>query len=134
MEQIIAQRRDQDCAVAAIGWYFHLRYEDAFVAAVSVEPNLIKGGGLTVRQIQQVATRLGRKLRRVHWKRVDIETDTGILIVNWNQPEKQGGSYGHCVVLRKGTIICPRLPSAWDADEYLTFENGRIGTLLVESE
>jgi len=134
MEAIIAQRRNQDCAVAAIGWYFHLRYEDAFVAAVSVNPHMIRGGGLTVRQIQAVAARLGRTLRRVHHQRVDLEADAGILVVNWNQPAKQGGSYGHCVVLRKGTIICPRLPSAWDAEEYLTFEDGRVGTLLVETE
>ena len=132
MEPIIAQRRDQDCAVAALGWFFHLRYEDAFVAAVSVQPNLIRGGGLTVREIQRVGERLGRPLRRVDRRRVDLEEDSGILIVNWNEPAKQDGSYGHCVVLRKGTIICPRLPSAWDAAEYLAAENGRIGTLLVE--
>lgn len=133
MERIIAQRREQDCAVAALGWYFHLRYEDAFVAAVSVEPNLLRSGGLSVGQIQRVAARLGRPLTRVHHSKVDLEEDKGILIVNWNQPEQQGGAYGHCVLLRKGTIICPRLPSAWDADEYLTVENGRIGTLLVEA-
>lgn len=133
MEAIIAQRRDQDCAVAALGWYFHLRYEDIFVAAVLTVPDMLKTGGLSVTQIQQVARRLGRRLRRVPHNKVDLEEDKGILIVNWNHPEKQNGSYGHCVVLRKGTIICPRLPSAWDADEYLQVEDGRIGTLLVEA-
>lgn len=132
MERIIAQRRDHDCAVACLGWMFRVRYEDAFVAAVSVEPNLIRGGGLTVAQIQKAATRFGRTLARVHHSKVDLEEDRGILVVNWNDP-KQQGSFGHCVVLRKGTIICPRLPAAYDADEYLTVENGRVGTLLVEA-
>jgi ABC-type bacteriocin/lantibiotic exporter with double-glycine peptidase domain len=132
MEPIIAQRRDTDCAVAVIGWYFHMRYEDAYVAAVTVEPNLLKNGGLSVVQIQTVASRLGRKLKRLHWSKVDLEEDCGILIVNWNEPKRQNGSYGHCVVLRRGTIICPRLPAAYDADEYLALENGRVGTLLVE--
>lgn len=131
MERIVAQRRDQDCAVAALAWFFHLRYEDAFVAAVSVEPNLIVHGGLTVKQMQEVGKRLGFPLKRVPWNKVDLEEDVGILVVNWNHPEKQGGASGHAVVLRKGTIICPRLPSAWDAEEYLRVEDGRIGTLLV---
>lgn len=121
-----------DCSVACLGWLFRVRYEDAFVAAVSVEPNLINGGGLTVKQIQEAATRFGRKLKRVHWRKVDLEEDRGILVVNWNDPETQGG-FGHCVILRKGTIICPRLPAAYDADEYLALENGRVGTLLVEA-
>lgn len=129
----MAQRRDQDCAVAALAWFYHLRYEDAFVAAVTVEPNLVKFGGLTVRQIQQISERLGCKLRRVHWRRVDLDNDVGILIVNWNHPEKQGGAAGHAVILRRGTIICPRLPSAWDAEDYLRVEDGRIGTLLVSA-
>lgn len=133
MEHIVAQRRDTDCAVAALAWFYRIRYEDAFVAAVTVEPDLIKRGGLTIGQMQLVAERLGCKLKRVHWKKVDLDDDVGILIVNWNHPENQNGATGHAVVLRKGTIICPRLPSAWDAEEYLKVEDGRIGTLLVSA-
>jgi ABC-type bacteriocin/lantibiotic exporter with double-glycine peptidase domain len=132
MEAIIAQRRDMDCAVACLGWYFHLRYEDVFAEALKVGP-LIRQGGLTVRQIQDVAKRLGYPLTRVHHSKVDLEEDVGILTVTWNDPAMQGGAYGHAVVLRKGTILCPRLPSMWDADVYLDVERGRIGTLLVEA-
>jgi hypothetical protein len=89
MEAIIAQRRDMDCAVACLGWYFHLRYEDVFAEALKVGP-LIRQGGLTVRQIQDVAKRLGYPLTRVHHSKVDLEEDVGILTVTWNDPAMQG--------------------------------------------
>lgn len=130
---MVAQRRDQDCAVSALAMFCHLRYEDVFVAAVRSAPEWKRYGGLTLREVISTARRLGRRLAPVSWKRVDLEEHAGILGINWNNPKEQGGA-GHWVVLREGTIIDPSGPAIWDAAEYLTANNGRAGTLLVEVE
>jgi ABC-type bacteriocin/lantibiotic exporter with double-glycine peptidase domain len=133
MEPIIAQRRDQDCGVAALALYVHRRYEDVFVAAIQRCPTMVKDGGLTLDDLVAIAKSFGYGLKRVHYRKVDLDSDAGVLGVNWNKP-KEHGSRGHWVVLREGTIICPRLPSVWDADDYLKIENGRVGTLLVRED
>lgn len=132
MIPLVAQRRDQDCGVSALAMFAHLRYEDVFVAAVQTAPHWKRDGGLTVRELIAAARRLGRRLSPLHWRRVDLDEHAGVLAVNWNKPKEQNGSAGHWVVLREGTIIDPRDPSVWDADEYLKTQNGRAGTLLVE--
>lgn len=119
--------------MAALAFYVHRRYEDVFVAAIQQCPTMVKDGGLNVRDMIAIARSFGYALTRVHHRKVDLDGDVGVLGVNWNQPKKQGGR-GHWVVLREGTIICPRLPSVWDADDYLKIENGRVGTLLVRED
>ncbi len=132
MQPLHLQRRDKDCGIAALASLLHLRYEDAYAAALIAEPRWRRNGGLSVRGIVETAAALGFRLGRVHHRRVDLETMRGALIVNWNDPKKMGG-YGHCVILDEGRILDPRddPQGIYDADEYLTLNNGRVGTLLT---
>lgn len=132
MRIVIPQRRDQDCGVAALACYLGVRYEDAFVAAVHVAPKWKRAGGLGMKEMCRAAARIGRPLERVHWRRVDLDESVGILGINWNNPKDHNGSWGHWVVLFRGVIADPRDPSIGDASDYLTINNGRAGTLLVE--
>jgi ABC-type bacteriocin/lantibiotic exporter with double-glycine peptidase domain len=129
---LVEQRRDEDCAVTAIAHFFALRYEDVFVAAVRANPTWKRDGGLNIDQMIATARLLGRRLKRVNWRRVDLEESTGILVVNWNRPKEHHGSSGHWVVLREGHILDAAPPALHDADEFLRQYNGRVGTLLVE--
>lgn len=135
MQPLHTQRRDKDCAIAALASLLHLQYEDVYAAALIAEPHWKRTGGLSVRGIVQAAEALGFKLGRVHHRHVDLETMRGLLIVNWNEPKKMGG-YGHCVILDEGRILDPRdnPQGIYDADEYLALNGGRVGTLLTIGE
>lgn len=130
--RLVEQRRDEDCGITAISHYFAMRYEDVFVAAVRANPHWKRDGGLSIAQMISTARRLGRRLRAVHWRHVDLEESSGILTVNWNQPKEHDGSYGHWVVLREGHILDAAPLALHDASEFLTQYNGRVGTLLIE--
>ena len=127
MERIINQRRAFDCAVAAAAMFAQCHYNDALLAAAKVVTKLETG--LTVGEMVRVLRRLGCSVKRVQWNRVDVDCDTGLLIVNWNNPKID---YKHAVILRRGTLVDPSDSTVWDADDYLKVNKGRVGTLLVE--
>jgi ABC-type bacteriocin/lantibiotic exporter with double-glycine peptidase domain len=129
MQLLVAQRRSFDCAVSAAAMFAQVHYNDAFVAAVRTTRHL--SSGMTVSEIARMLRRLGCPVRRVSWRRVDLEEDSGLLMINWNRPAQHGAT-SHAVVLRRGTLIDPLDPSVWDAEDFLKVKNGRVGTLLVE--
>jgi len=131
--QIQNQRRAHDCGVAALASYLSTPYEDVYVAAVAVSPRFCKGDGLTIKAMLVIAKAFGRPLVRVPWQRVDLDDDTGVLGINWNNPKAHGGAIGHWVVLRTGTIGDPQGSRVEDASDYLAFMGGRVGTLLKET-
>ena len=127
MERIINQRREFDCSVAAAAMFAQCHYNDALLAAARVVKRM--ESGITVGEIARVLKRLGCPVKRVAWQKVDLDNDTGLLVVNWNDEDVP---YKHAVVLRRGTIVDPSDSTTWDADDYLKVNNGRVGTLLAE--
>ena len=123
---LVAQRKQFDCGVAAFAMLFHLPYEDAYALAIAHIGVKVRRG-MCLYELRTLAKRIGRPLRTVHHRKVDLEEDSGILGVNW----AKGG--GHWVVLRKGTIVDPAQAQTWDADEYLALHEGRVGSLLTEA-
>ena len=124
---IVAQQRTFDCGVAALAMWLHVDYADVYAAAVQLVGRRLKLG-LTLGELRQLALVFARPMATVHFRRVDIEDDAGILGVNWEADEP-----GHWVVLRRGTIIDPSGAQVWDADEYLRCHKGRVGSLLTDT-
>ena len=132
---IHAQRKGYDCGVAALASFLGTTYEDAYVAAVATSTDFKRRLGLTIPDMITMAAGFGRRLVRVHYRRVDLDEHVGVLGVNWHQSQwRKHGATGHWVVLRAGTIIDPAGPSYGDAHDYLTANRGRAGTLLREVE
>jgi ABC-type bacteriocin/lantibiotic exporter with double-glycine peptidase domain len=130
---IHAQRRSNDCGVAALASFVGSSYEDCYVAAVAQSATFLRRQGLTIADMIAMAKAFGRTLRPLHYRRVDLDEHIGILGVNWHQSQwKRHGATGHWVLLREGTIIDPVGPSYGDAHDYLAVNKGRAGTLLQE--
>lgn len=131
--RLVTQRRGFDCGVAAVAMWCHVDYADAFYVAARLAGNGAHGirDGLSGVQLQRIAARFARPLRRVHWRKVDLDEDAGILGINY----RTGGS-GHWVVLRRGTLIEPDPANLriWDADIYLKRYRARLGMLLTDHE
>lgn len=128
MITVVSQRRHFDCGVACLAMLCNVDYADAFYACAQVSKRKLRQG-VTLRQLQQAARKLGRPLRLVHCRNVDLDEDIGILSLGW-----KGSKDGHAVYLRRGTIIEPdEHIRVWDADEYFKASKGvRLGHLLVE--
>jgi len=130
---IHAQRRSNDCGVAALASFIGTSYEDMYVAAVASSPTFLAKQGLSIPDMITMAAGFGRRLQRLDYRRVDISEHIGILGVNWHKSQwKRHGATGHWVILREGTIIDPVGPSYGDAHDYLAINKGRAGTLLQE--
>lgn len=127
------QRHSGDCGIAALASFTGLSYEDVYMVAVQVDKRIPRTGA-TVTELVKVAKKLGRTLERVHWRKVDVECDEGILGITWNDPAAHNKVKGHWVLLLRGLIIDPWDTATVDADEYLMVNGGRVGTLLVETK
>ena len=128
MQTLVAQRRGFDCGVACVAIAARTDYADAFYVAARIAGPKIREG-LTVTQLMRVASRLKHPMKRVHWRKVDLDEDSGILGILWPGPAWKSG---HWVVLRCGTIIDPDGLKIWDADDFMKAHKARPGTLLVE--
>src|SRR3989304_3560594 len=106
MNPLVTQRHPSDCGIAALAMYTNIRYEDVYMAAVQTDKRIPKTG-MDTKRLVAVAKKLGRQLEPVHWQRVDLENDEGILGVNWNDPAAHAGVKGHWVLLLRGLIIDP---------------------------
>lgn len=130
MIRLVAQRRKFDCGIAALAAALRQDYTDVFVVAAQVASKRLHVG-LTTTDLLNVASKFGRPMRRVHYRKVDVEEDSGVLGINWNNPKRHGAD-GHWVVLYKGVILDPSGPEVWEASVYLETNGGRPATLLVE--
>lgn len=127
------QRRPHDCGVAVLSSFLAVPYEDMYVAGAVVAPGFAQDGGLSIDDMLKMAKAYKRDLVRVHWRKVDLKRDSGILGVNWDRSQwKKHGACGHWVILSAGTVIDPS-DLAYDlAPVYLKKYKGRAGTLLRE--
>ena len=120
--QLVAQREENDCSIAALASIAGVTYEDALRAVAKVDPVHMGRTGLWVRQIEQAATDLGCPLRRR--KRYDIQHDVGLLRVQLPNRDV------HVVWLANGLIVNWDL-SVWRAEDYLQRLGAKPGVLLV---
>lgn len=95
-----------DCGLAALAMALGVPYERVFQAAP-----LAAREGLTARQLQAVATKLGARLRSK--RDVDLYADTGILGIEFSRGP------GHWCYLHAGTLVDPDDTTLWDVDDYL---------------
>ena len=120
---IIAQRTAMDCAVACLAMLCGVEYE---VALAAFRHN-VSARGATIRQLQQAARRLKTTLV---WsrRRVDVETETGLLCVRSAQWPND-----HLVVLKEGQIIDTDW-TLWDADVFLAAYKAKPISFLTFKE
>jgi ABC-type bacteriocin/lantibiotic exporter with double-glycine peptidase domain len=139
---IVRQRRRSDCGLAALANLLQVTYEDAYVEAVKVSAKGVRTNGLLMRELVEIAKRLGRQLRPLHFQRVrallkDEEQWSGILGINWTAQHDgcaKCDPIGHWVTVHKGVVMDPddNPPRAYDPDEYIALHPGRWGYALVE--
>jgi hypothetical protein len=125
---LIAQRKQGDCAIAALAMFAMQTYEDAYVAFSKVDP---RRGGSSVyhADILKAAKHLGIGL--LPTRRYDLDDDEGVLRVRWNgRKERKQNRHGHFVTVRNGQIFCPADVMVYPWREYLTLYDGRPCTLL----
>lgn len=130
---IYPQRKSYDCGVAALATYVNIPFEDVYAVALACSSTFQRKQGTTVEDLQKMAKVFSHPLKRLDYRRVDLEEHNGILAVNWHRSVwKRHGCRGHWVVLRNGLIIDPSGGTITDAEEYLTVNRGTVGTLLQE--
>lgn len=125
---IIAQKKQGDCAIAALAMFAMQTYEDTYVAMSRIDPHR---GGLSVyhADIVKAAKLLGIVLTPT--RKFDLDDDEGVLRVRWNgRRERKQNPHGHFVAVRNGQIFCPADAMVYPWRDYLTLYNGRPGTLL----
>jgi hypothetical protein len=145
---IVKQRRHtQVCGLVALANYLNFPYEDVYVLGCKVSPKGVKFGFL-LRELAEVAAKLGRPMQAVHWSKVrqqllyggtaegDASDFSGVVGVNWATTKGKTGTRegGHWVFVRNGTLIDPDddPPRLWDPDDYLTTFKGTFGWALIE--
>ena len=102
------QLHNSDCGVAVLAMATGLPYETVFQAAPQAGRD-----GLTPRQLQTLAARLGFSVRAE--RDVDWESDSGIVGIEYATQVT-----GHWLYLRAGTLIDPSDGTLWNADDYCT--------------
>lgn len=118
--KVIPQRHASDCTVACLAMLLQVSYEEALLA---FDQRAIITRGTDIKFVKAAARRLKRTLRLR--RKVDLENDTGMLIVasqNWH--------VDHVVILREGIIIDTD-STIWDADSYLTIHHAHGKSLLT---
>lgn len=127
--KLMAQRRDFDCGVASLAMLYRLKYEDVYHVAISVvPPSKIRRVGIQGYELETIARRFKRPLRRLHYRRVDLENHIGILSINYAYQK-----VGHWVVLHQGTVLDPSDAEVWDAEDYVRQRGTRHGGLWMEA-
>jgi hypothetical protein len=115
-----AQLHMADCGLAALAMALGLPYEQVFRAAPMAARE-----GLTARQLQSVATKLGARL--ITKANPDFYADQGVLGLEFQEGP------GHWAFLRQGAVIDPADTTIWDVDDYLAHYNATWDYFLVAS-
>lgn len=124
---MIRQRKDGDCGTAALAMYLEQAYEDVYLVLAQIDRRNRGGKGITYRQLQDVALRLGRPLR--YRRRFALDEDEGVLGVMWKTRRK---SAGHWVALLAGKIFDPGMEIPQTASDWLEQNKARATCLLSD--
>ena len=115
------QLHHTDCGLAALAMATGLAYEVVYQACPP------KGrDGLTPRQLQALATKLGFSLRTK--RGFDWAEDTGIVGVEYKHH-----SPGHWLYLREGALIDPADGCIWSPEDYLAVREAECDEFLSVS-
>lgn len=117
----IVQKDGGDCAIAALAMILQKPYVEVSKAAISLF-NKPHQHGLLTREIIQLGEHLGGKFRSKLAKTIDLDNDTGVLLVR-----RKGGD--HAVVLFNGVVFDPGDGLIYSSDVFLTTH--KILRLLV---
>ena len=131
--RVIRQRESWDCAVAAINmvapW---MDYEAIRLTVAMVEPKWQGRRGLYVREVIEVAARLGVALEPTR-RPAALETSTGVLRVYWDHRSQRAKANpgGHAVAVERAWIYDPMTGNALPWRDYQARHGASLGTLLV---
>ena len=130
--QVVAQRHDWDCGVAALSMLLRTPYGDVIATTKRLYP-VIPRRGLGIVHLEVIAEEFGKHLKRVY-KSKDylLDRPTGILGLNGGEMHWSG----HWVMMKEGVIIEPwhERYSIYGLKEYLQETKSRPATLLVLEE
>lgn len=127
--RLVPQRAKADCGVAALATFLEQSYEDVYLVVSAIEAKSRGKQGLNLAQVILAAKAFGVTLSRK--ARPVMDDDEGVLVVNWRGKKARESVFrGHLVVLGHGVIVDPADGLILPADEYLTRENARAGSLL----
>jgi hypothetical protein len=121
--RMVAQRHEADCAVACLGMFLGVSYEDALIALGGEVPSILRKGALWS-EMRRAAAKLGVPLVL---KRKWGLADEGILCVKY----KKGH---HVVVLRQGLIFDTDYRVWALGDFYAAPPKAPFGSLLVRED
>lgn len=134
---VVTQRRSMDCGLAALANLLGMRYEDLFVEAVKLRKAGVKDG-FTMYELVEIARRVGRPVKTLHWKkvqdRIDDDDFTGVLGIVWKRPGRNQAR-GHYVYLKNNIVLDPadNPVRPYELDQYLLEQNGKPGWGIVEA-
>ena len=108
----IMQKDAADCGVACLAMFLSIPYREARIAC----PKRVGADGLSVRQLQNIAKRLGYSLS---YSKLYDEEDIGILDLQRLSSDGKD-TEGHFALYVKDTVYNPAQGEWWtDADTYL---------------
>lgn len=127
--RFVSQSKEHgDCCVAALAMLLGKSYEEALVAAVRIEKNVLKAG-MNWLQVRRAAKLLGATLIEKRKSTIeDEDEDTGILNVTL------ADGTPHAVLLSHGLIFDGRTNAAWEPPVYLAVHQGTPTTILVRTK
>lgn len=121
--QVCIQRHPMDCAVATLAMLTGKSYEEVLMCF----SHNVMVQGASIQQIQHATRKLGLRLRWCR-KTVDLETDTGILVVHGAKWKAD-----HLVILKEGLIVDTDA-TIWEPDVFLAAYEARPLSLLTLEE
>jgi hypothetical protein len=126
--QVVLQRTDWDCGVAALASLIGQPYEE--VLRESAKWYAVERG-LFSSEMVQIAKQFDITLKR-RVKRIDLEEHCGVLSLRF---PCHGATESHAVLLMSGLIFDPQEKgTVWEADTYITFYEAKMIDLLQEVE
>lgn len=113
--QPIIQQTGYDCGIASLVMMLGEPYPNVNQAAGQSLKKWPDPEGLSTRQLQTIAKKLGHVLQSVSIKDLDLHDSTGILLVRIK-------NYHHFVALFEGVLIDPSSGLLWNLDTFLHSE------------
>jgi ABC-type bacteriocin/lantibiotic exporter with double-glycine peptidase domain len=129
MIQVVGQKTEGDCTIAALATFLGCAYNTVLKTALSVAKNP-QQKGMYLTECIRVAKKLGVKLKNC---RYSPSKNEGILAVTNHAKgwRCKGKAVEHVVVVWKGWIIDPVGPSIWTKDEYMRCAKAKFGAMLI---
>jgi ABC-type bacteriocin/lantibiotic exporter with double-glycine peptidase domain len=117
--KLVQQTTDYDCGIACLSMLLQEEYVEVHAAAAKALKKWPSSSGLTTRQMQTIAKKLGHTLKSIEIRTPDTSiTATGILLVG-------AGRKYHFVTIFQGIVIEPTYNRVWNLQTYLKHYKSR---------